>query len=389
MRVFSRPTFITPSFLWVCLGAWLLFSAYHVITPVFPLYLNENGMDGLQLGALVSSFMVASIIVRPFAGKWADEISRQRLMLIGLGIFGTTSLAYLLPPSLPLLLITRVIQGAGFALFNTSASSYVVKLIPPEYKAEAIGYYSNAIKLAMAIAPGTALYLAEIWKPQFVFLVSVGLVVLSAGAILKLDRFDKVKTLKKGRLFNRQAAFPGFIMGLNSAAFGALIPFFPLLAAEKGVAEVGWFYTVYAICLMASRFMTGPLSDRFGRTAVVVPGMIAVTLTLLLMMLPIPSWSLIALAGLYGFAAGTVQPSLMAMAAERADDSEQGSAMATFTLLTDSGIAWGSFLMGTLGSLVSYTAPLGFVAAGMVLGVVLLLREQVQTSAPSKLMVGL
>lgn len=377
----KRPEFLTPSFLWMCAGAWLLFSSYHVLTPVFPLYLDQHGMAGAQLGILVASFMVSSLLIRPWAGKWADETSRKNLMLMGLGIFGVCSAAYFLPPLPVFLLPVRLLQGVGFALFNTAASSYVVKAIPPAQKAEAIGYYSNAIKLAMAMAPGTALWVAHQFDVQWVFGLSVMLVLASAVMVIQLKPTQSSQTHKKGRLFNRQAAFPGMMMGLNSAAFGALIPFFPLLAAEKGLADVTWFYTIYAVCLMASRFMTGSVSDRFGRFAVILPGMAAVAATLILMTLSVPAWSMLMLAGLYGFAAGTVQPSLMAMAADRADDAEQGSAMATFTLFTDSGIAWGSFLMGTLGSMVGYSFPLGIIAAGLLLGIAILWRDVQHSNA--------
>ena len=166
-------------------------------------------------------------------------------------------------------------------------------------------------------------------------------------------------------------------MGANSLAFGALIPFVPMLAAEKHWPHAQWFYTLYAVFLIASRFITGKWSDQYGRHTVVLPGMAMVIVTLLLL-----SWShsetlFFALAALYGLASGTVQPSLMAMVADRIPKEQQGSGMATFTMLNDLGIAVGSFIMGSLGSEWGYGLALLWISVGITFGWLLLLLKTV------------
>lgn len=359
------PSLFSREFSLLCLASLLFFSGYHLLTPIFPLYLQLNHFSGMAVGSLVASFMLASLVIRPLVGKLSDEINKRSLMLVGIILFGLCPLLYLLTKDPILLYVIRLMHGVGFALFYTSSTSYLVSLIPAERKAEGISYYSNAIKIAMAFSPGLALLMVQQKHLAEVFLLSAGISALVAICILLLQQPGKITTAKKGKLFNGKALFPGFIMAANSLAFGALIPFAPLLFAEKQVELGQWFYTTYAVFLIASRFLTGRLSDRYGRASVLLPGMFLVIVSVFLL-----SWTnnaawLLAMAGLYGLSAGTVQPSLMAMASEKASKDEQGSAMATFTMLNDLGIAAGSFIMGSLGSQASYSYALLWIALGL------------------------
>jgi MFS family permease len=360
--IFSR------EFSLLCFSSLLFFSSYHLLTPIFPLYLKVNHFSGMAIGSLVASFMLASLLIRPFVGKLSDEINKRTLMLVGIILFGLCPLLYLLTKDSVLLYIIRLVHGVGFALFYTSSTGYLVSLIPAERKAEGISYYSNAIKIAMAFSPGLALFLVQQKYWTEVFLLSAGISVLVATCVLLLKKPSQIKTNKKGKLLNTKAFFPGLIMATNSMAFGALIPFAPLLFAEKHLDLGQWFYTMYAIFLIASRFLTGRLSDKYGRTSVLLPGMFLVILSVLLLSGTTSEFWLLAMAGLYGLSAGTVQPSLMAMASEKASKDEQGSAMATFTMLNDVGIAAGSFIMGSLGTQVSYSYALLWIALGLASG---------------------
>ena len=378
------PKLYTLEFMALCAASLLFFCSYHLLTPVFPLHLEAQHVSGMQMGSLVAAFMVASLLVRPWVGKLSDEISRKHLMLAGVVLFGLCPLLYLQVSEQWMLYAVRILHGIGFALFYTASGSYLVNILPAERKGEGISIYSNAIKIAMAIAPGFALLLVQEKHMPLVFQLSAVAALATLVTILCLKPAPTVGPAKTGKLFNVSAAFPGAVMSVNSMAFGALIPFFPLLAAEKGLDNASWFYTLYAVSLIASRFVTGKLSDRYGRYAVTIPGMALVILSLILMGTSSEPWIFPVFAALYGLAAGTVQPSLMAMAADRADKTEQGSAMATFTLLNDCGIAAGTFLMGGLGSQMGYGFSLILVACCTTAGLAFLCRDALMPQLQTK-----
>jgi MFS family permease len=271
----------------------------------------------------------------------------------------------------------------------TAANAFLSTEIPTSRRAEGMSHYGNAIKLAMAIGPAIGLVLAHRNQYQELFWVAGGTALLTLAMVLFLTPQATqvaVSTPKRtGKLFNKHAAFPGLVMTANSVVFGTLIPFTPMLSVEKGFGpEISWFYGIYAFSLIFSRALTGPLSDRYGRDRVIVPGMIGVVISVLLLAMAMHPVFFLLSAACYGVCAGTVQPSLMAMVADRVPANERGSGMATFTLFTELGVAGGTYLTGSLGPLVGYGNVLYGIAGITLIGLVGFLAGQRLQKPPVK-----
>lgn len=373
------------------LASLLFFAATNLLAPVLPLYFKGLSLNGTQVGTLISAFMVASICIRPWVGRMVDEKDKKQLIIIGLAIFIACSVAYLFFTSEWILLLIRLLHGIGFALVYTASTSAAVDMIPLERRVEGISHYSNAIKVAMAFSPPLGLWLIQQRYSDSAFWASIGFAVLTMLCIAFLPSsplkrkaeqkallkslaadddsvVDDAGSAAKGKLICSQALLPGLIMTTNGLGFGALIPYIPLLANEKAIVNPGLFYTVYSFSLIFSRGLTGGFADRFGRATVLWPGMILVTVALFLLAWSSYEWVFLLAAAVYGLSAGSVQPSLLAVAVDRAPKRETGSAMATFTLLNDLGTAVGQFMMAYLGAEYGYTDSLLWIAVISVSG---------------------
>lgn len=383
-QTLSSSSSITPSPLFtrnfglMSFATLFFFASNHVLTPSFPLYLSQNGsFDPQWFGWVLSSFMFASLTLRPFVGQWCDRYGSYPWMIMGASLFALCPLLYyVLPSHSPIvLLLVRMLHGIGLALFYTASNVALSLEVPQSRRAEGMSHYSNAIKMAMAFGPALGLFFASQKQFTAVFSVAAGFSLLSLLLIGFVDRKGKAFHSTLGgegmasgderktslhQLIQRDALFPGLIMASNSVIFGTLIPFAPFLATEKGMPQnIGLFYTVYALCLILSRGVTGPLSDQLsrgksGRGAVILPGMLGVCLSMLVLFCAADVWTFMAAVGFYGLCAGTVQPSLMALVADRVPASERGAGMATFTLCTDLGIALGTLVTGSLAPLFGY-----------------------------------
>ncbi len=375
----------TREFILLCLVAMLFFSSHHLLTPVVPLYLKGIHINELAIGGIVAMFMLASLIVRPVLGKLTDEHCKKTMMLIGAGLFAVCPLLYLLAATEWAFYVIRILHGLGFALVITASSSYLIYILPATNKAEGLSIHSNAIKMALTISPALALFLVDHHWMNAVFYLAFS---LGIGALLIMTQLrrceppDESDTPPRGKLINGKAVFPGFIMATNSILFGALIPFVPLIAMEKNLGQVGLFYIIYALSLILSRGLTGPLSDRYGRIRVILPGMATTILAIFLMSLAPSTGIFLLAAAIYGLAAGTVQPSLVALVADKVDSTERGSAMATFTMLSDLGLAAGNLTVGTLGALIGYGAALPVVTAATATGLAALWINQRRPATP-------
>ena len=62
------------NFIKAMLGNFLLFFAFYLTMPLLPLYLNDEfGADKDVIGLVLSGFVVAALLVRPFSGFIVDN----------------------------------------------------------------------------------------------------------------------------------------------------------------------------------------------------------------------------------------------------------------------------------------------------------------------------
>ena len=73
----------TASFLSACAGNFLLFFAFYLLIPIFPLYLIDTFDASKSLvGLVLSSYTLAALLIRPFSGFLLDLFRRKPQYLI-------------------------------------------------------------------------------------------------------------------------------------------------------------------------------------------------------------------------------------------------------------------------------------------------------------------
>ena len=84
-----------------------------MVVPLLPFYAREMGAGGLMVGVLVSAFSLAQLISAPLWGRFSDRYGRRPALLIGLGASAAAYVVFAFSDSLALLLVSRLVQGAG------------------------------------------------------------------------------------------------------------------------------------------------------------------------------------------------------------------------------------------------------------------------------------
>ena len=102
---------------------------------------------------VLTSYLVSNAMVLPIGGWLAGALGRKRFFMICLSVFTVSSLLCGMAPSLPLLLLFRVLQGAGGGGLQPMAQAILADTFPPEKRGLAFALYGITAVTAPTIGP--------------------------------------------------------------------------------------------------------------------------------------------------------------------------------------------------------------------------------------------
>lgn len=391
---------LTRDFILVCTSTLFYFVAFLFYFPTLPTFIKRLGGDESDIGLLIAVSSLTALAVRPFVGQFIDALGSRRTVIAGAALYVFVTAAYNLADSQALLIVVRALNGLALAAFATATSAYVADIAPVARRGEAMGYYGLANNLAFAIGPLVAVAVMDAswlrdadsaitdragWlagagvEPEnftLVFLSATAFAVLSTLLAMRMGdrRSERVRPTRlvwsPGELFTRAAVFPAAVNYVQSFAFATLVTFVALFAKDQGFSGGGrYFFLIYAAAIMAMRVIGGRVSDRYGRGAMIVPGLAMLALALLLTGFAENEAMFWSGAALYGLGAGASQPALMALAVDVVRPEERGRAMGTFTLSGDLGLSSGALILGFVLEHSNYEAMYAVAAAVVATGV--------------------
>jgi MFS family permease len=348
----------TKDFVSITILNFLIFFAFQMLQPTLPTYVKQLGSGDSIVGLVSGIFTISAIIARPFAGMVLDRIGRKGVFMIGLSVCALSVLAYNWVPIIGIIIIFRLIHGFGWGASSTSSNTIASDCIPQERFGEGMGYFSLASSLAMAIAPAAGLFLVTKYNFHVMFLISVGLIILvffiaftiNYRKIEKNERMDS-----KASLYEKASIRPAIVIFFVSVTYGAITSFLVLYTAQRGIENIGFFFTIYALSLLVSRPGFGRITDRFGPNFAIIPGFVCVIIAMVLLSAASTLPMFLISAFIYGIGFGAVQSTMQAMAVANVPPKRRGAATATFFTGFDSGIGFGAMILGSVASAVGYS----------------------------------
>jgi EmrB/QacA subfamily drug resistance transporter len=119
------------------------------------------------------------------AGRLGDRIGRRRMFAAGIGVFTVASLLCGIAPNAEMLVLARLLQGAGGAMISPSVLALIGTLYAGTDRARAIGIYATVMGLAAASGQliGGVLLQADVlglgWRAVFLINVPIGIAALA------------------------------------------------------------------------------------------------------------------------------------------------------------------------------------------------------------------
>lgn len=355
------------------------------VLPVFVVQ-ELRGAES-QVGLIMGAFALSAVLARPLSGRIVDVWSRKAGLSLGSLIYCVAPALYTQAGSVLVMMGLRFFHGIGIAVYTTAGSVLAADFCPPSRRGEGMGYYGMAMTVAMTVAPALGAALIEPIGFAGLFWLSSSLALVSLILAQVLREKPHVHThgqagVERPPLFSRAALFPGFIAMCMTMTFGSVVSFLPLFVQAHQLGNPGIFFTVYSIVVLASRPLAGRWSDRFGRAATIIPGMVLMSVAMIILAYTTSMSGLLWTAVLQGLGFGGVQPALMALVVDRSTLRDRGPALATLMGAFDVGFGLSAVGLGVILEHTNFTvmylcaAGIALVGAGAVAGATLWQRER-------------
>lgn len=363
-------------------GNFMLFFSFYLLTPLLPVYLDsEFSADKDLIGLVLSGYVVAALIVRPFSGFIVDTFDRKRVLTLCFFAFFVCFTGYIGATTILMFAIVRSLHGLPFGATTVANSTVAIDVLPSSRRNEGIGYYGLSNNLAMAIAPSTGIWIyGATGDFRLLFWASLGVAFTGfvCASTIKVPARERVKgkpTISLDHFFLTRAWMMAINISLFGFCWGVMSNYVAIYGQERlGITEgTGMFFMLLSMGLFTSRLM-GAKSLRAGRlTHNAITGSLTSVVGYTLFALAPGLWAYYTAAILIGLGNGRMYPAFLSMFIGVARHDQRGTANSSILTSWDIGMGLGILLGGIAIEHTGFDSAFWMTAASQATGAVMLI----------------
>jgi EmrB/QacA subfamily drug resistance transporter len=176
------------------LGAFMASLDLSIVNVAFPALERSFPHDSrAALAWVITGYAIVFAALLITGGRTADRIGKRKVFFSGLAVFTVGSAMCGLAPSVAVLVVGRLIQGAGAAALLPSSLGLLLAAFGPERRSQIVALWAGVGALAVATGPslGAVLITAGGWRWAFFINLPVGAIALVTGRrVLIAHRVD-------------------------------------------------------------------------------------------------------------------------------------------------------------------------------------------------------
>jgi len=180
---------------------------------------------------VLTSYLVANAIVLPIGGWASNVMGRRNFFVMCITIFTISSFLCGAAPSLPILLICRVLQGAGGGGMQPMAQAIMADSFEPQKRGQAFALYGLVAVLAPSIGPTLGGWITDNFSWRWIFFINIPVGIVAFILVTRL--VDDPPWIKPDRSLLRKMDYLG--LSFLTIAMGGL-----QIMLDKG-EENDWF----------------------------------------------------------------------------------------------------------------------------------------------------
>jgi MFS family permease len=205
---------------------------------------STTGLGVLEAQAYIGSgylAVLAALLI--IAGALADRYGRRRIFVIGLVSFGLISALCGLAPSLEILIVARLLQGAAGALLVPGSLAIITATFEGASRARAFGLWASSTSALTLLGPILGGLLVDMVSWRVAFLINVPLIAVAVWAAVR--HVQESRDDSAGGHFDWLGSVVGAV-AVGGLAFGAIRG-----QESQWTDQVAWIsLAVGAVCLV-------------------------------------------------------------------------------------------------------------------------------------------
>lgn len=210
-----------------------------VIAPAAPHVAADLGVTAVAVNVTITAYVLTLAVLIPVSGWLTDRFGTRRVFLTAVAVFTLASAGCAIAADLPMLVATRVLQGAGGAMMVPVGRLVVIRSTTKTDLVRAIAYLTWPALVAPLLAPavGGVLSTYASWRWIFVVNVPLGLAaLLVARRVVPDARAEQAGPLDWRGFVPAAAGIAALVVGMEEVA--AARPHWPLAITALVLAVV-------------------------------------------------------------------------------------------------------------------------------------------------------
>src|ERR1700738_1155362 len=173
----------------VILGVFMSILDQTIVNIAIPRLQTAFGADIHSVQWVLTAYILTQGVVTPTAAYFSDTFGIKRFYIFCLAAFTICSALCGIAWSLPVLILFRILQGAGGAALFPLSITLLFREFPPQERGAAMGFFGVPALLAPALGPTLGGYIVTFagWPLIFYINVPIGIIAVILTIIFIRD----------------------------------------------------------------------------------------------------------------------------------------------------------------------------------------------------------
>lgn len=160
-----------------------------LLNIALPIVVRHFNAGNVAASWILLSFTLPSTVLLIVLGRVADTAGRAEMYLVGIALFGGSSLLLGLAPNVGVLIALRIVEAGASAMIMVNSVALIIDVTPKQILTRGLGIYNASFAVAQVLGPTVGALVVHLGGWRWIFWINVPVAALCyAMARLTLHR---------------------------------------------------------------------------------------------------------------------------------------------------------------------------------------------------------